>query len=319
MDAEPAKSPPQASRTAVAVTDAERTQNFPLAAALFLTAMALFIVMDALAKWLTDELNTVMIVWGRYTAQTVILMVVFGLSFPRRLKTNHLKLQVTRSLLLLGATFFFFAGLAILPLSETTAIFFVAPLIVVALAGPLLGEKIGLFRWTAVAVGFGGMLLIQQPGAATFQWASLLPFAAAVCYAVNQITTRKVTAGDSSTTTLVFTALSGTVVVSLVVPFFWQTPTWTQVAIMLGMGAVGGIGHFAMILALTRAPASALAPFDYSSLIWAALIGVLVFHETLPPMTLLGALIIAAAGLFIMWRERRSKRTDKVAVPGSTA
>jgi len=298
---------PASDKPAAALVHAERTQNFPLAALLFLLAMALFIVMDAMAKWLTSELHVVMIVWGRYMAQTLILMVVFGVSFPRRLRTNHLNLQISRSLLLLGATFFFFAGLKVLPLSETTAIFFVAPLIVVALAGPMLGEKIGVFRWSAVGVGFGGMLLIQQPGAATFQWASLLPLAAATCYAVNQITTRKVTAGDSSTTTLVFTALAGTIVISLVAPFFWQTPTWEQAAILLGMGAVGGIGHYCMILALSRAPASALAPFDYSSLIWAALIGVLVFHESLPPMTLLGAAIIAGAGLFIMWRERQKK------------
>lgn len=279
-----------------------------MAAALFLFAMFLFICMDAMAKWLTDELHVVMIVWGRYAAQTALLVVFFGVSFPRRLKTNHPNLQVARSLLLLGATFFFFAGLKVLPLSETTAIFFVAPLIVVALAGPMLGEKIGMLRWSAVGVGFCGMLLIQQPGAATFQWASLLPFAAATCYAINQITTRKVTAGDSSTTTLVFTALAGTVVISLVAPFFWQTPTWSQAGIMLAMGAVGGIGHFAMILSLSRAPASALAPFDYSSLIWAALIGVMVFDETLPPMTLIGAAIIAGAGLFIMWREKRAER-----------
>ncbi|MCY4310406.1 MAG: DMT family transporter [Rhodospirillaceae bacterium] len=301
---EPASDTP----TSDALNAAERPQNFPLAAALFLFAMVFFIVMDAMAKWLTNELNVIMIVWGRYMAQTLILIVVFGLSFPRRLKTGHLNLQVARSILLLGATFFFFAGLKFLPLSETTAIFFVAPLVVVALAGPMLGEKIGTLRWGAVGVGFCGMLLIQQPGTATFQWASLLPLAAAACYAFNQITTRKVTAGDSATTTLIFTALAGTVLISLVVPFFWETPTWKQATILLGMGAVGGIGHFCMILALARAPASALAPLDYSSLIWAALIGVLVFQESLPPMTLLGTAVIAGAGLFIMWREKKVKR-----------
>ena len=301
---EPASDTP----TSDAMSVAERTRNFPLAVALFLSAMVFFIVMDAMAKWLTNELNVVMIVWGRYMAQTLILIVVFGFSFPRRLKTRHLNLQIARSILLLGATFFFFAGLKFLPLSETIAIFFVAPLVVVALAGPMLGEKIGMLRWGAVGVGFCGMLLIQQPGTATFQWASLLPLAAAACYAFNQITTRKVAAGDSATTTLIFTALAGTLLISLVVPFFWETPTWKQAAILLGMGATGGIGHFCMILALARAPVSALAPLDYSSLIWAALIGVLVFHESLPPMTLLGTAVIAGAGLFIMWREKQVKR-----------
>lgn len=284
------------------------SQNFPVAAALFLFAMFCFIGMDAVAKWLTGQIDLVMIVWGRYTAQTLLLVLFFGLSFPRRLRTRHVRLQTARSLLLLAATFFFFAALEALPLSETTAIFFVAPLIVVALAGPLLGEPVGLFRWTAVAVGFAGMLIVQQPGAAAFQWASLLPLAAATCYAFQQITTRKVTAGDSATTTLVFTALAGTVVVSCIAPFFWETPDWRQALAMLAMGAIGGLGHFAVILALARAPASALAPFDYSSLIWAALIGVFVFDETLPPTTLTGAAIIAAAGLFVIWRERRVRR-----------
>ncbi|MDE0704876.1 MAG: DMT family transporter [Rhodospirillaceae bacterium] len=284
------------------------SQNFPAAAALFLFAMFCFIGMDAVAKWLTGQIDLVMIVWGRYAAQTLLLALIFSRSFARRLRTRHVGLQTTRSLLLLAATFLFFAGLEALPLSETTAIFFVAPLIVVALAGPLLGEPIGLFRWTAVAVGFGGMLIIQQPGGATFQWASLLPFGAATCYALQQIATRKVTAGDAATTTLIFTALAGTIIVCCIVPFFWETPDWRQALAMLAMGAIGGIGHFAMILALARAPASALAPFDYSSLIWAALLGVLIFDEILPTTTLTGAAIIAGAGLFVIWRERQARR-----------
>lgn len=301
MTAPPAHDRTSASRIAP-------SQNFPVAAALFLFAMFCFISMDAVAKWLTGQIDLVMIVWGRYAAQTLLLVLIFGASFPRRLRTRYVRLQTARSLLLLCATFFFFAGLEALPLSETTAIFFVAPLIVVALAGPMLGEPVGPFRWAAVAIGFAGMLTIQQPGAAAFQWASLLPFCAAACYALQQIATRKVTAGDAATTTLIFTTFAGTLVVSCIVPFFWETPDWRQILAMLAMGALGGLGHFAMIVALTRAPASALAPFDYSSLIWAALIGVIVFDEILPPNTLAGAAIIAAAGLFVIWRERRVRR-----------
>ncbi len=298
--------PPAPDRTPVSGLGS--SQNFPVAAALFLLAMFCFISMDAVAKWLTGQIDLVMIVWGRYAAQTLLLVLIFAPSLARRLRTRHVGLQTTRSLLLLAATFLFFAGLEALPLSETVAIFFVAPLIVVALAGPLLGEPIGLFRWAAVGVGFSGMLIVQQPGAAAFQWASLLPFFAAACYALQQITTRKVTAGDSAVTTLIFTALAGTVVVSCIAPFFWETPDWRQALAMLTMGAIGGVGHFAMILALARAPASALAPFDYSSLIWAALIGVIAFDEILPPTTLTGAAIIAGAGLFVIWRERRARQ-----------
>lgn len=289
--------------------DAERMQNFPLAATLFLLAMFLFISMDAVAKYLTETINVMMIVWGRYAAQVLLLAVLFGPSMGRRLKTQHPRLQIARSLLLLGATFFFFISLETLDISEATAIFFVAPLMVVALAGPLLGERIGPLRWAAVGIGFFGMLLIQQPGTEAFQWASLYPLAASACYAVQQIATRKVSAGDPPTTTLIFTALAGWALISLMIPFFWQTPDWRQLLAMLAMGALGGVGHFAMILALTRAPASALAPFDYSSLIWAALIGVVVFGESLSPLTLIGAAIIAGAGLFIMWRERRATGT----------
>jgi drug/metabolite transporter (DMT)-like permease len=168
-----------------------------------------------------------------------------------------------------------------------------------------------------VIVGLIGMLLIVRPGTETFAWASLLVLGAALCYGGQQLATRHLSVADPPSTTLVYTSMVGGIAMSFAAPFVWQTPSWVDVGALVSLGLIATVGHFMLIKALTLAPASLLAPLDYTSLIWGSLLGVLVFNEVLDPLTLAGAGIIAAAGLFIYLRERQlAARIDpNAAVP----
>ena len=305
---------PAGSPTGSAATDpgGPASRDLTFAVLLFTFSMLVLVCMDAVAKWVSARLDPLFITWARYASQFVILLMLFGPGFFRRMRTNHLRLQLLRSALMLGATLFFFSGLALMPLSAAIALIFVSPLFVVALAGPVLGEKVGPRRWAAVIIGLAGMLLIVRPGTEAFTWASLLILGAVFCYGGQQLATRYLSVGDPASTTLIFTAIVGAVVMSLAAPFVWQTPSWEDAAALVSLGLLASVGHFMLIQALTLAPASLLAPLDYTSLIWGTLLGMLVFNETLDPLTLTGAAIIAGSGLFVYLRERQlAKRVDR--------
>ena len=284
---------------------APNPRDLTWAVLLFCGSMFVLVCMDAVAKWESERLDSVFVTWARYASQLVILFLIFGPGLIRRFRTDHLKLQLLRSALMLGATLFFFTGIGLMPLSAAIPLIFLSPLFVVALAGPVLGEKVGARRWAAVGIGLLGMLLIVRPGSDSFTWASLLIIVAALCYGGQQLATRHLAVGDPPTTTLAFTSLVGAVVMTFVAPFVWQTPTWEETAGLVALGILATIGHFMLIMALSLAPASVLAPLDYTSLIWGSLMGVLIFNEVLEPTTLAGAAVIAGAGLFIYLRERQ--------------
>ena len=293
-------------------------RDLTYAVLLFTFSMLVLVCMDAVAKWTSERLDPLFITWARYVSQLVILLALFGPGFFRRLRTNHLRLQLLRSALMLGATLFFFSGIALMPLSAAIALIFISPLFVVALAGPILGEKVGPRRWAAVIVGLAGMLLIVRPGTESFSWASLLILGAVLCYGGQQLATRYLSVGDPASTTLIFTAIVGGLVMSIAAPFVWQTPNWQEAVALVSLGVLATIGHFMLILALSLAPASLLAPLDYTSLIWGTILGMLVFNETLDPLTMTGAAIIAASGLFVYLRERqlaKRVRQDDVVPP----
>jgi drug/metabolite transporter (DMT)-like permease len=235
-----------------------------------------------------------------------------GVRWSAVMRTGRPGLQLVRSMLLLGSTFFFFLAVKFIPLASATAIGFVGPLLVTALSVPLLGETVGPRRWAAVAVGFVGVLVIIRPGPGMFSgtahWAIALPLLVAVCFALYQISTRILSRTDSWTTTLFYSASVGAVVMSTLVPFHWRTPDLEGWAWMAVLGAIGGFGHSMMIKAFTAAPASSLAPFTYLQIIWSTAVGFLAFGDFPDGWTLLGAAIVAASGLYVLSRERRLRR-----------
>jgi len=272
--------------------------------------MALFTVLDTVAKYMSQSFPVLQIVWARYFFHILILGVILAPRLPRMLRTANLGLQIVRSIFLLGATGFFFSAVSQMPLASASAIMFVSPMLVTALSVPLLGEKVGPHRWASVLVGFTGALVIIRPGSDTMDPAALLALGAACSYSFYQITTRRLAGVDAPLTTLAYSASVGALVSSLGVPLVWVTPApadWVGLAML---GVIGGIGHFTLIKSFENAPVATLTPFGYTSLIWATLLGFLVFGDLPDRWTVVGALIIAASGLYIVHRERVRRQAE---------
>ncbi len=273
-----------------------------------LATMALFVALDTVAKYMSQSFPVLQIVWARYFFHILILGFMLAPRLPRMLRTQRLGLQVVRSIFLLGATGFFFSAISFMPLASASAIMFVSPLLVTALSMPLLGEKVGPHRWASVVVGFIGAIVIIRPGSEAMDPAALLALGAACSYSLYQITTRRLAGVDAPLTTLAYSASVGALVSSLGVPLVWVTPGLADWAGLVMLGVLGGIGHFTLIKSFENAPAATVTPFGYTSLIWATLFGFAVFGDLPDSWTVVGALIIAASGLYIVHRERVRRR-----------
>jgi drug/metabolite transporter (DMT)-like permease len=274
-----------------------------------LFAFLTFSVMDTIAKHLLGTLHPVQVVWARYTSQTVFIAILLAPQLRTLARTASPGLQLVRSGLLFSATLLFFTGLSLMEFAEAVALLQTAPLIITALAALVLGEAVGIRRWSGVCIGLIGALIIVRPGLGVFQPASLLPLGAAVCMASYQVATRMLSTADSIWTTLLYTAGVGTLIASAAVPFFWTPPSLTEAMLMAVIGVIAGFGHLSLVYGLSQAPASMLAPFNYTALVWATLFGFVFFAELPDPMTLAGAAIIVGAGLYVWHRERVRKRS----------
>lgn len=276
---------------------------------LMLAAGFVFVILDATGKHLTASLSLMEITWGRCLFHMLALpLFLGGQSLARTLWTARPGLQLVRSVLLLGSTFFFFWAVKYIPLADATAIGFVTPLLVTALSVPLLGERVGIRRWAAVAIGFGSVLLIMRPGFGMAHWAVILPLLCAACFALYQIATRILSRHDSTATTYFYSPVVGLVVTSLVLLLAdgeWRMPDLAGWLALVFLGAMGGFSHYLMIRALAAAPASLLAPFAYVQLVWSIAIGFAWFGDFPDASTLAGAAIICASGLYVLYRERR--------------
>jgi len=274
---------------------------------LMMLAGFLFVVMDTTAKYLSSDYPVTQIVWARYVFHLLTLpLLIGGGSWLAVARTKRLGLQVLRSLFLLGSTYFFFLAVKYIPLATATAIGFVGPLLVTALSMPLLKEKVGPRRWAAVIVGFGAVLVIIRPGAEVVHWAVFLPLLVAACFALYQITTRILSRSDSSLTTLFYSATAGAVAMTVLLPFeSWRWPDAAGWGVMAFLGLIGGLGHYVMIRAFTIAPAASIAPFSYLNLVWATLLGFVMFADLPDRWTVIGAVILAGSGLYVLYRERK--------------
>lgn len=286
-----------------------RTMAAPARAVLFmLGAVVLFTLMDVFAKAMADHFHTVQIVWARYAFHIAILFLLM----PRRLfrvygRTRNFRLQVLRGALILGATSIFFTALGYVPLADAVAVDMLAPIFVVALSIPILGEKVGPRRWAAVIVGFLGAMIVIRPGLGAVHPAAMLIVVSTALFALYQVVTRLLSAADHPLTTLLYTGGTGVAVLSFAVPFVWRDAGLEGWALMIGIGAVGCASNFLIIKAFELAQASFLAPFVYSQILSGTLFGLVFFGDFPDVYTLLGAALIVASGLYITWRESRAE------------
>jgi drug/metabolite transporter (DMT)-like permease len=266
--------------------------------------MAVLNAMDAVSKLLTDDFTGIQVAWARYTFHLVPLVLFAGPTRVRRMvRTVNPWAQILRSTSLAVSAVFIILAFSQMPLADAIAVSFVAPLMIVALSARFLGERVGIHRWIAVIVGFVGMLILVWPSGDVFETGTLFALAAAMFWAIGIILTRQVR-DDDPLSTLFFTALVGTMLISLAVPFFWRTPSMSAWSMMLAMGLLGGIAHTLIIFAFRYASASLLAPYNYTLLVWATFYGWILFNEFPDLRTSIGAAVIVAAGLYVWYRER---------------
>ena len=283
-----------------------RRENVRTGILFMLATMMWFIILDSVAKELLTRsgLPLVQVVWARFFFHFVIGTGLILYWWPKRMRSARPELQLLRSGLLFMTTVLFNAGLTTISLATATTIMFLTPIILTVLSVFLLGELVGPRRWMGVALGFAGALIVVRPGMAGFEVGALLLLAAAVVNAFYQLVTRKLSGFDDPRTSFFYTAIVGAVASSFFVPFAWAEPRPFDWGLLLAMGIFGGLGHLFLVLAFERAPASALAPFSYSALVWAAVFGYAFFGEIPDRWTIAGAALITGSGLYIFYRER---------------
>ena len=267
--------------------------------------MFLFSISDTLAKYLREaSMPAVEIAWLRY-----LIFVLFGVYLSGRRHVMMLRpkdpgLQVLRGVTLLGSAVLFIGGLSYLQMAEASAISFVSPAFITALSVPFLGERVGVRRWAGTLVGLLGVLIVIRPGPGALQFAALYPLGSAACWAVTIIVTRKMGTQDRSETTLLWSASTGLVLLTAMLPFDFVRPTLWEVGFGVLLGIAASSGQYLLILAYRRAAASLLAPFSYVQLLFSAALGYVVFRSVPDAWAFAGAAVIMASGLYIVHRER---------------
>jgi drug/metabolite transporter (DMT)-like permease len=281
----------------------------PLAHALpsFMAAGVLLSSLDATAKLLVQDHALLLVVWARYAGQ---LVVVTPFAWHRAgngfWRTRRPGIQWLRSACLFGATVCFFAALRYLPLAEASAVTYLAPVIIVILSAPMLGEKPTRARWLAVAAGFAGVLILLRPGSAVFSPAALLLVVAAACNALYQVYTRMLQ-DDSPYTTLFYSAVVGTLATTLALPWIGiGALSLRSLVLFAAAGVCAGLGHHLMITAYLRAPASMLTPFTYLQMLWATAYGWILFSHLPDAWSFAGMAIVVAGGVMLARAERRN-------------
>ena len=283
-------------------------QNEGLGIFLMVITTIVFASQDGLSKYLATEYNVYMVVMIRYWFFAAFIMTISSRKpggVKQVAKTKTPLLQIFRSLVLVAEMCVTVLAFTLLGLAETHAIFASYPLIIAMLSGPILGEHVGWRRWLAICVGFFGILIILNPGNGIFSPYALVPLAGAILFALYGLLTRYAGQYDKSSTSFFWTGTVGCIAMTAIGLNFWDPVSQADWSIMLILSASGMLGHFLLIKCYEVAEASAVQPFAYLQLIWASLIGVIIFGEKITTNVLLGACIIVGAGLFTLWRERK--------------
>ncbi len=272
-----------------------------------LATMVCFITLDAIMKYNLQTYSLVEVTWGRFFFATIFAAAICGKDFGKFAVSAAPKAQIIRSIFLMATTGLFNAGIISVPLAMGTTIMFMSPIIVTLLSIVVLGEHVGIRRWLGIALGFVGALIvirIWETGISGLNHGSLFLLCAAFTNASYQIATRKLRS-ESPYTTLLFTAAVGALISSLLLPWHWTMPNAQGWSLLVASGIAGGLGHLCLIKAFQAAPASVVAPFSYSSLIWATIAGFAIWGDIPTASTLIGASLIIGSGLYIFLRERK--------------
>lgn len=274
--------------------------------------MFLFSGVDTMGKFLTETVHPIQIVWFRQLGLFLGVLVLIGVQGRSVLSTANPKLQIGRGVLAAcSATLFIFA-VGYVPLADAVAITFVAPFMVTVMGALILREPVGLRRWSAVIVGFLGTLIVIRPGIGVIHPAALLLIVAATAFALRQVLSRILAGTDRTRTTIAYTAIVSWSLLTLPLPFVWETPSSVLVlGLLLAMAVLAALAEILVIMALDAAQAVVVAPVQYSLLIWGTFYGFVVFGQFPDGWTWLGAAIIVATGLYTLNRERLALQAMK--------
>ncbi len=271
--------------------------------------MFLFSAVDTQAKFLTDSLDPIQIVWSRQLGLFIGVVVMIAMRGRSVLHSANPLLQMSRGVLATGSAVIFIIAITYVPLADAVAVTFVAPFFVTALGAIILREHVGIRRWSAIAVAFVGMLIVIRPGMGVFHPAMGLVVVAAFLFAMRQILSRLLSGSDGTATTVAYTAITSTLLLTLPLPFVWTMPSggmeWT---ILVAISILAAFAEISVIRALELAQAVALAPIHYTLLIWGTFYGWAVFGQFPDSWTWIGAAVIVVTGIYTLNRERQLMR-----------
>ncbi|MBC8270256.1 MAG: DMT family transporter [Rhodospirillaceae bacterium] len=272
-------------------------------------AGALLASMDGIGKHLMSDNPVPVVIWARYFFHALVTFIFLSargsLGF---LRANRPGLQTLRAVLLLFATGTMYYAISLMPLANATAVQFLAPVLVTAFSVPILGETVGFRRWAAVVAGFFGVVMIVRPGFGQLEWVSVLPLLTAICLSLYMIMTRIMRTMDRADTTTFYSTATGTIVLSALLPLFWETPDSNSWMLMMIMGSAGAMGHYLLIRGFSCASASFLAPFSYFHLLSSLPISLFFFGDVPDAWMLGGTTLIIGSGLYVWFRESFSRR-----------
>ena len=272
--------------------------------------MFLFSAVDTQAKFLTDNLHPAQIAWSRQLGLLFGVLIYLAIKGVGVLRTEHVGLQISRGALAAGSAVLFITAVKYVPLADAVAVSFVAPFMVTVMGALMLGEAVGVRRWSAIAIGFLGTLLVIRPGMGVVHPAMFLVVLAAALFALRQILSRRLGGTEKTATTIAYTAITASVLLTVPMPFVWQTPEWgLEIGLLTGMAILAAIAECMVIKSLELAQAVVLAPVHYSLLIWGTFYGWIVFDQLPDGWTWVGAAIILATGIYTLHRERLVKST----------
>jgi len=290
-----------------------------LAILMIIITGAMLAGMDVTAKYLALELPILVVLWARYFFHTAITFTVYAAK--RRsfqfLRARRPGLQLIRAASLFGATSFMYVAITLMPLGDAAAIQFFAPVLMTLFAGLFLGEHVGPRRLAGVAIAFIGVMLVARPGSDVLGWTALLPLATAILLAVYMVMTRVIRTKDNPDATTFYSTAVGAVVLTAIVPFYWQALSPSQWGLMVTMGLAGAGGHFLLVKAFHSAEASMLAPFTYSQVVAAIIWGFVVFGDVPSIWTTCGATLIVGSGIYVWYRETRQRQKISAAQSSS--